>query len=137
MQVLRLYGPRIWQMQRFMCYCTAFALFYFEFEDNFRVQALGGLVVGGAIYWMFFCVMSLGDLYLERFIHGVAYFQNFTVFHVSKCTLAYLSRDQIYSHLYRQKFISIVIQALLYFVQCILSQRHQLISTIPSTVPLP
>ena len=86
---------------------------------------------------MFFCVMSLGDLYLERFIHGVAYFQNFTVFHVSKCTLAYLSRDQIYSHLYRQKFISIVIQALLYFVQCILSQRHQLISTIPSTVPLP
>ena len=57
--------------------------------------------------------MSLGGLYLEGFIHGVAYFQNFTVFHVCKCTLAYLSRDQIYRHLYRQKFISIVIQALL------------------------
>ena len=88
--VLCLYGPRIWQMQKFMCYCTVFALFYFEFEDNFRVQALGGLVFGGAIYRTFFCVMSLGGLYLERFIHGVAYFQNFTVFHVCKCTLAYL-----------------------------------------------
>ena len=73
----------------------------------------GGLVFGGAIYRTFFCVMSLGGLYLEQFIHGVAYFQNFTVFHICNCTLAYLSRDQIYRHLYRQKFISIVIQALL------------------------
>ena len=32
--------------------------------------------------------------------------------------------------------ILIHVQALLYLVQCILSQRHQLISTIPTTVPL-
>ena len=30
-----------------MCYCTVFALFYFEFEGNFRVQALGGLYLKG------------------------------------------------------------------------------------------
>ena len=125
-------------MQKFVCYCTVFALFYFEFEDNFQVQAPGGHVFGGAIYQTFFCIMSLGGLYLEGFIHAVAYFQNFTVFHVCKCTLAYLSRDQIYRHLYRQKLILILIhvQALLYLVQCILSQRHQLISTTPTTVPL-
>ena len=75
MQVLCLYGPRkskkrlkselrkqytvtlfdcnhlahvivLWQMQKFMCYSTAFALFYFEFESNFRVQAPGGLYLG-------------------------------------------------------------------------------------------
>ena len=27
----------LWQMQTLMCYCTVFALFYFEFEGNFRV----------------------------------------------------------------------------------------------------
>ena len=30
-------------MQKFMCYCTNFALFYFEFEGNLLVQAPGGL----------------------------------------------------------------------------------------------
>ena len=39
-------------MQKFMCYSTVFALFYFEFEGNLWVQAPG-------------------DLYLERrFIAG-------------------------------------------------------------------
>ena len=34
----------LWQMQKFMCYCTVFALFYFKFEGNFRLQA-------GAFIW--------------------------------------------------------------------------------------
>ena len=29
---------------------TVFALFYFVFEDNFQIQAPGGLIFGGAIY---------------------------------------------------------------------------------------
>ena len=29
----------LWQMQKFMCYLTVFALFYFEFEGNLRVKA--------------------------------------------------------------------------------------------------
>ena len=137
MQVLGLY---IWTKNManakiyVLLYSFCFVLFWIW--GQFPSTSPGRLVFGGAIYWTFFFVMSLEGLYLERFIHGVAYFQNFTVFHVCKCTLAYLSRDQIYRHLYRQKFISIVIQALLYIVQCILSQRHQLMSTIPSTVPL-
>ena len=49
-----IYGPKIWQMQKFMCYCTVFALFYFEFEDNFRVQALGGLYLEGQFIERFF-----------------------------------------------------------------------------------
>ena len=91
----------------------SFCFVLFWIWGQFPSTSPGGHVFGGAIYRMFFCDMSLGGLYLEGFIHGVAYFQNFTVFHVCKCTLAYLSRDQIYRHLYRQKFISIVIQALL------------------------
>ena len=34
-------------MQKFMCYCTVFALFNFEFEGNFQVQAPGGLYLEG------------------------------------------------------------------------------------------
>ena len=139
MQVLCPCGPRIWQMQKFVCYCTVFALFYFEFEDNFLVHAPGGMYLEGQLILSdIFLHYEFGGPILEGFINGVAYFQNFTVFHICKCTLAYLSRDQIYRHLYRQKLILILIhvQALLYLVQCILSQRHQLISTIPTTVPL-
>ena len=94
-----------------LLYSFCFILFWIW--GQFPSTSPWGLVFGGAIYRAFFCGMSLGELYLERFIHGVAYFQNFTVFHICKCTLAYLSRDQIYRLLYRQKFISIVIQALL------------------------
>ena len=68
-------------MQKFMCYCTGFALFYFEFEGNFRVQSPPGLVFGGrGELSEGFCVTILGGLYLEGLIHGGAYFWNFTVF---------------------------------------------------------
>ena len=56
-----------------------FALFYFVFESNFQVQALGGLILGGAIERRVFCVTGLGGLYLEGLIRGRAYFRNFTV----------------------------------------------------------
>ena len=62
-----------------MSYCTVFALFYFEYEGNFRVQAPGGFYLEGAIYRRVFCVTSLGGLYLEGLIHGRAYFRTFTV----------------------------------------------------------
>ena len=63
---------------------TVFALSYFVFEDNFQVQAPGGLIFGGAISRSrkVFCVTSLGG-----FIFGGActwgeggYFRNFTGF---------------------------------------------------------
>ena len=37
----------LWQMQKFKCYCTVFALFYFEFEGNFWVQGPRGLHLEG------------------------------------------------------------------------------------------
>ena len=37
----------LWQMQKFVCYSTVFALFYFEFEGNFQVQAPGGIYLEG------------------------------------------------------------------------------------------
>ena len=43
----------------------SFALFYFEFEGNFRVQAPGGLYLEGRFIGGIFlcvCVTSLGDL---------------------------------------------------------------------------
>ena len=63
-------------MQKFMCYCTVFALFYFEFEGNFQVHVhasprvliiiwrgdlteglfryeFGGLIFRGAYFWNF------------------------------------------------------------------------------------
>ena len=47
----------------------------------FQVQApaRGRLIFGGAISRRVFCVTGLGGLYLEGFIHGGAYFRNFTV----------------------------------------------------------
>ena len=60
---------------------TFFALFYFVFEGNFGVQVPpGGLLdLEGRFNGGFFCVTSLGGLYLEGLIHGRAYFWNFTV----------------------------------------------------------
>ena len=40
----------LWQMQKFMCYCTVFTLTYFEFEGNFQVQAPRGLYLEGLIF---------------------------------------------------------------------------------------
>ena len=68
----------LWQMQKFMCYCTVFALFNFEFEGNFQVQAPGGLYLEGRFKGGFLRY-EVGGLYLEGLIHGEAYFQNFTV----------------------------------------------------------
>ena len=54
-------------MKKIWCYCAVSALFYFEFEGNFRLQAPRGLydlVFGGTIYRRVFYVTSLGGLYL-------------------------------------------------------------------------
>ena len=50
---------------------TVFALFYFVFEDNFQVQAPGGLIFGGAIKRRVFCVTNLGGLYMEGLIFRI------------------------------------------------------------------
>ena len=45
------------QMQKFLCYCTVFSLFYFdEFGGNFQVQALGGLYLEGRFNRGFFAL---------------------------------------------------------------------------------
>ena len=62
-----------------MCYCTVFALFYFEYEGNFRVQDPGAFIWKGLFNGGFFFVTSLGGLYLEGLIHGWAHFRTFTV----------------------------------------------------------
>ena len=64
-------------MQKFTCFCTVFALLYFEFEGNFQVQAPGGLYFerrfkGGFLRYEF------GGL-----IFGGAYFRNFTALRMS------------------------------------------------------
>ena len=58
---------------------TVFALFYFVFEGNFQVQAPVGLYLEARLNG-FFCVTSLGGLYLEGLIHVGAYFRNCTVY---------------------------------------------------------
>ena len=59
---------------------TLFALFYFVFEGNFQVQALGGgLYLEGRFNGGFFALRVSGGLYLEGRTHGGAYFLNFTV----------------------------------------------------------
>ena len=57
-----------------MCYCTVFALFYFEFEGNFQEQVLGGLYLEGRFNGGFLA-LRVGVL-----IFGGAYFWNFTVY---------------------------------------------------------
>ena len=60
-----------------MCYCTVFALLYFEFEGNFRVQAPrggGGGVFEDAIYRRgFFALRVWEGLYLEGLIFRTLY----------------------------------------------------------------
>lgn len=59
----------LWQMQRFMCYCTVFAMFHFVFDVNFEVQAPGGLYSEGQFKGgFFFCVTSLEGLYMDGLI---------------------------------------------------------------------
>ena len=51
---------------------TIFALFYFVFEGNFKVQVpLEGLYSEGQFNGGFFCVTGLGGLYLEGLILGI------------------------------------------------------------------
>ena len=75
----------LWQMQKFMCYCTVFALFNFQFEGNFQVQAPGGLYLEGRFNGGFFTLRGWG------LIFGEAYFQNFTM------TLRYVRGSLCYS----------------------------------------
>ena len=64
---------------------TFFALFYFVFEGNCQVQAPGGgLYLEGCFNGGFFALRVWGA-WLERLIHGGAYFQNFTVFLRTQC----------------------------------------------------
>ena len=49
---------------------TVFALFYFVFEGNF-LKPPGSLYLEGRFNGGFFCVTSLGGLYLEELIFGI------------------------------------------------------------------
>ena len=62
-----------------MCYCTVFALFYFEYEGNFRVQAPGGFYLKGAIYRRVFLRYEFGGLIFGGAYSWWAYFRTFTV----------------------------------------------------------
>ena len=48
---------------------TIFALFYFEFEGKFQVQAPRGAYIGRGNLTEVFCVTILGSSYLEGPIH--------------------------------------------------------------------
>ena len=50
----------LWQMQKFMCYCTFFALFNFEFEGNFQLQVPGDLYLEGGFNGGFFTLRGWG-----------------------------------------------------------------------------
>ena len=59
---------------------TIFALFHFVFEGNFQVRAPpGGSHLEGRFNGRFSALRVWGDFYLERLIHGGAYFRNFAV----------------------------------------------------------
>ena len=65
-------------MQKFMCYSTAFALFYFEFESNFPVQAPGGLYLGVRFIGEFFALRVWGA-YIWRSLFSEFYGIRFCV----------------------------------------------------------
>ena len=48
-------------------YCTVFALFYFKFKDNFRVQAPGGLYLEGRFTGRFFALRVWGLIFSEHY----------------------------------------------------------------------
>ena len=78
-------------MQKFMFYCTVFALCYFEFEGNFQVQAPGACIWRGDLS---------GGLRFEfgGLIHGGAYFRNFTIFELQ------LEIEQTQTHYHSSNF---------------------------------
>ena len=66
----------LWQIQKFICYCTVFALFYFVFEGTFQVQAPRGLYSEGRFNGGFFALRVWGayiwrGLYMEGLIFGI------------------------------------------------------------------
>ena len=69
-----------WQIQKFICFCAVFALFYFLFESNFQEQAPGGLYLEEQFDRGFLCYEFEGLIYLEGLIHGGASFWNFMVY---------------------------------------------------------
>ena len=71
---------------------TVFALFYFVFEGNFPSTSPRGAYIWRGDLTEGFCVTGLGGLYLERLIHGGAYFRNFTVIYYQSVGLFCLSR---------------------------------------------
>ena len=75
-------------MQKFMCYCTNFALFYFEFEGNLRVQVPGACVWRGDLSQGFLCY-EFGGLIFEG-----AYFRNFMVFRKTSRVVMIQSRTK-------------------------------------------
>ena len=70
----------LWQIQKLICYCTVFALFYFVFEGNFQEQAPGGLYSEGWFNGGFFAFRVWGAYILEGLIHRGAYLWNFMVY---------------------------------------------------------
>ena len=65
-----------WQIQKYICYCTAIVSQYFAFEGNSQVKAPGGLYSDGRFNGGFFALRVWG------LIFGGAYFRNFTVYPV-------------------------------------------------------
>ena len=69
----------LWQMQKFVCYCTVFALFYFEFDSNFQVQAPRGIYLegrfnGGSLKLRAWGAYIQKGLYMEGHIFGILRF---------------------------------------------------------------
>ena len=62
----------LWQMQKFMCNCTVFVFFYFEFEGNFRVQVTEGLYLEGRFIGGFFALRVWGAyIWTGLYIFGI------------------------------------------------------------------
>ena len=82
----------LWQMQNILCYCT---LSYFEFESNFQLQASGAYIWTGDLSEVFLRYEfggGGGGYIWKGFIHGRAYFRNFTavLFQQASRTLNFL-----------------------------------------------
>ena len=69
------------EIQKFIYYCTVFALFYFVFEGTFQVQAPRGLYSEGRFNGGFFALRVWGayiwrGLYMEGPIFGILRYSN-------------------------------------------------------------
>jgi len=64
----------LWQMEKLMCYCTVFSLFYFEFEGSFQVQAPGGLYLEWRFNDGFFALRVWGaNIWISLYIKGLTF----------------------------------------------------------------